>query len=226
MVEFAARRRVRVNGTLIQAGQRRMVIKVEQAYGNCPQYIQQRVSIPERLTRPGAATCGTAAPSRPRTSSSSGARTPSSSAPPTPNGAATPLTGAANQGLSASTATSCGGPITRATTCSTARQPRHRPETALLFLDFTTGRTLQLTGRRDRVERTRPARRRRAHRPARPLHAPATRRRPAAGRPPDRLPLLPAQSRPHRLTPPRAHRVILPRPGVRCPAEGIKIVLD
>ena len=52
-MEFAARRRVRVNGTLIQAGQRRLVIKVEQAYGNCPQYIQQRVLIPEHLDPAG-----------------------------------------------------------------------------------------------------------------------------------------------------------------------------
>jgi predicted pyridoxine 5'-phosphate oxidase superfamily flavin-nucleotide-binding protein len=60
VMEFAARRRVRVNGTLIQAGQliqggqRRLVIKVEQAYGNCPQYIQQRVLIPEHLDPAGA----------------------------------------------------------------------------------------------------------------------------------------------------------------------------
>ncbi|MGH2967427.1 MAG: pyridoxamine 5'-phosphate oxidase family protein, partial [Solirubrobacterales bacterium] len=53
VVEFAARRRVRVNGTLIQAGQGRLVIKVEQAYGNCPQYIHQRVLIPEYLDRAG-----------------------------------------------------------------------------------------------------------------------------------------------------------------------------
>jgi predicted pyridoxine 5'-phosphate oxidase superfamily flavin-nucleotide-binding protein len=43
VTEFATRRRVRVNGTLVQAGTGPLVIDVEQAYGNCPQYIQQRV---------------------------------------------------------------------------------------------------------------------------------------------------------------------------------------
>ena len=48
VIEFATRRRVRVNGTLAAvdpaAGLR---IDVEQAYGNCPQYIQPRILIPD-----------------------------------------------------------------------------------------------------------------------------------------------------------------------------------
>lgn len=43
VVEFAARRRVRINGTLTQVTGGGLVLEVEQAYGNCPQYIQQRV---------------------------------------------------------------------------------------------------------------------------------------------------------------------------------------
>ncbi|MBB2503773.1 pyridoxamine 5'-phosphate oxidase family protein [Amycolatopsis echigonensis] len=42
-VEFAARRRVRINGSLSSAEKDRLVVDIEQAYGNCPQYIQQRV---------------------------------------------------------------------------------------------------------------------------------------------------------------------------------------
>ena len=42
VVEFATRRRVRINGTLSAAGEDTLRIAVEQAYGNCPQYIQQR----------------------------------------------------------------------------------------------------------------------------------------------------------------------------------------
>ena len=45
VVEFATRRRVRVNGTLTTAGGA-LAIDVEQAYGNCPQYIHQRVLAP------------------------------------------------------------------------------------------------------------------------------------------------------------------------------------
>jgi uncharacterized protein len=43
VVEFATRRRVRVNGTLTAADGDALAIEVEQAYGNCPQYIHQRV---------------------------------------------------------------------------------------------------------------------------------------------------------------------------------------
>src|SRR3984957_9496753 len=43
VVELAARRRVRINGTLAEVGGDTLVIEVEQAYGNCPQYIHQRV---------------------------------------------------------------------------------------------------------------------------------------------------------------------------------------
>jgi hypothetical protein len=46
VVEFATRRRVRINGTLIQAGNGSLVLQVEQAYGNCPQYIQARKLAP------------------------------------------------------------------------------------------------------------------------------------------------------------------------------------
>ena len=46
VVEFATRRRVRVNGTLTAAGDGALAIDVEQAYGNCPQYIHQRVLAP------------------------------------------------------------------------------------------------------------------------------------------------------------------------------------
>jgi uncharacterized protein len=47
VVEFAARRRVRINGTLTEADGDTLAIEVEQAYGNCPQYIHQRVLAPD-----------------------------------------------------------------------------------------------------------------------------------------------------------------------------------
>jgi predicted pyridoxine 5'-phosphate oxidase superfamily flavin-nucleotide-binding protein len=46
-IEFARRRRARVNGTLVAAGADGLTVEVEQAYGNCPQYIQQRVLAPD-----------------------------------------------------------------------------------------------------------------------------------------------------------------------------------
>lgn len=41
-IDFVARRRLRVNGELTAVGDGTLRISVEQAYGNCPQYIQQR----------------------------------------------------------------------------------------------------------------------------------------------------------------------------------------
>lgn len=52
-VEFATRRRVRINGTLTVSDGDLLVVEVEQAYGNCPQYIQQRVLAPEDRDRAG-----------------------------------------------------------------------------------------------------------------------------------------------------------------------------
>lgn len=42
-VDFAKRRRFRVNGHLAAADSTTLTIKADQAYGNCPQYIQERV---------------------------------------------------------------------------------------------------------------------------------------------------------------------------------------
>jgi predicted pyridoxine 5'-phosphate oxidase superfamily flavin-nucleotide-binding protein len=58
-IEFATRRRVRVNGTVAAADANGLVVSVDQAYGNCPRYIQARhlthaprraVSAPRRST--------------------------------------------------------------------------------------------------------------------------------------------------------------------------------
>jgi len=41
-IDFSTRRRVRVNGTLVSAGPAGLQVAVEQAFGNCPKYIQAR----------------------------------------------------------------------------------------------------------------------------------------------------------------------------------------
>jgi predicted pyridoxine 5'-phosphate oxidase superfamily flavin-nucleotide-binding protein len=46
-VEFAARRRVRLNGELVEAAGGVLLVDVEQAYGNCPQFIAQRLLAPD-----------------------------------------------------------------------------------------------------------------------------------------------------------------------------------
>jgi uncharacterized protein len=45
VVDFAARRRVRLNGILLDVAADHLAIEVEQAFGNCPQYIQQRTLV-------------------------------------------------------------------------------------------------------------------------------------------------------------------------------------
>ena len=42
-VDFAKRRRYRINGHLASADGATLTIEADQAYGNCPQYIQQRI---------------------------------------------------------------------------------------------------------------------------------------------------------------------------------------
>lgn len=51
-IEFATRRRVRINGRLSFASDGVLRIDVEQAYGNCPQYIQQRALKPSSVLVP------------------------------------------------------------------------------------------------------------------------------------------------------------------------------
>ena len=41
-IDFAARRRMRINGSLVERDNTGMRVHVEQAYGNCPQYIHRR----------------------------------------------------------------------------------------------------------------------------------------------------------------------------------------
>jgi hypothetical protein len=50
-MEFAARRRVRINDTLTCVDDHGLTVEAEQAYGNCPQYIQQRTLTPITNTR-------------------------------------------------------------------------------------------------------------------------------------------------------------------------------
>jgi predicted pyridoxine 5'-phosphate oxidase superfamily flavin-nucleotide-binding protein len=46
VMEFAKRRRARINGTLLARDGDVLTVEVEQAYGNCPQYIQGRQTVP------------------------------------------------------------------------------------------------------------------------------------------------------------------------------------
>ena len=147
VMEFAARRRVRINGTLVQAGQRRLVIGVEQAYGNCPQYIQQRVLTPEYPDEAGAGDVR-----------HDSALTPEDIE--LIRGADTFFLGTTHPGRGSDASHRGGPPGFVRVDGGQLWWPDYPgnnmfnsfgnlaidPETALLFLDFTTGRTLQLTG--------------------------------------------------------------------------------
>ena len=62
VLDYSRRRRVRLNGTLSQVGSQVLTLSVEEAFGNCPQYIPQRRLDPrpseglsDRPSRPAAA---------------------------------------------------------------------------------------------------------------------------------------------------------------------------
>jgi hypothetical protein len=147
VMEFAGRRRVRINGTLIHAGQGRLIIEAEQAYGNCPQYIQQRVLILEYLDQAGAGDV--------RHDSAL-----ASEDIELIRGADTFFLGTTHPERGSDASHRGGPPGFVRVDGGQLWWPDYPgnnmfnsfgnlaidPETALLFLDFTTGRTLQLTG--------------------------------------------------------------------------------
>ncbi len=50
-IEFAARRRMRINGSLTESDNAGLTVRVDQAYGNCPQYIHRRdINVPAVAT--------------------------------------------------------------------------------------------------------------------------------------------------------------------------------
>lgn len=52
-IDFPTRRRMRVNGTLLESDDTGMAIRVDQAYGNCPQYIHRRDVNVSAIANPG-----------------------------------------------------------------------------------------------------------------------------------------------------------------------------
>ncbi|MFE9749375.1 pyridoxamine 5'-phosphate oxidase family protein [Saccharothrix saharensis] len=155
-VEFALRRRLRVNGTLSDVGDDGLRVEVEQAFGNCPQYIQGRL-----LHAPTAADPGTAPVRR-------GERL----APDDVDlirradtflvGTSHPTRGndASHRGGAPGFVRVEGGglwwPDYSGNNMFTTLGNIHAdPSAALLFCDFTTGRTLHLSGRAE-VEWTGP----------------------------------------------------------------------
>ena len=119
-MDYARRRRIRINGVLAERTAEGLRVDVEQAFGNCPKYIR-----PRRLAA-DAAPADHGAPSRSATLSAdaarrcSPARRRSSSAPRIPSAASTRPTAAGRPASSGSRTARCGGRTTRATTCSTA----------------------------------------------------------------------------------------------------------
>lgn len=56
--DLAARRRMRLNGTIESAEQGRIVIRADQVYANCPKYIQRRMIVPGTTGRSAAPSIG------------------------------------------------------------------------------------------------------------------------------------------------------------------------
>lgn len=62
-VDFPTRRRLRVNGTIIQARGENFTVRVREVYGNCPKYIRRREFVP-RATVSEPLECGAAVGNR------------------------------------------------------------------------------------------------------------------------------------------------------------------
>jgi predicted pyridoxine 5'-phosphate oxidase superfamily flavin-nucleotide-binding protein len=150
-VEFAARRRVRVNGVLTVAQDDLLLVHAEQAFGNCPQYIQQRLLAADafepgdagevrRDAAPGPEDLGLI---RASDTFFLGTVHPERGADASHRGGAPGFVRADEQGLwwpdyqGNNLFTSLG---------NLAVNPEAAPEAALLFFDFAAGRTLQLSG--------------------------------------------------------------------------------
>jgi hypothetical protein len=144
-VEFGTRRRLRVNGTLTVTGRDLLVVDVEQAYGNCPQYIQQRLLAPDARAPGGDVRRGTALePADAELIRSAdtfflGTVNPERGADASHKGGAPGFVRVDDQGLRwpdypGNNLFNSLGNLTV------------NPEAALLFFDFTTGRTLHLSG--------------------------------------------------------------------------------
>lgn len=145
-MDFAARRRIRVNGTLTRSEGGRLRVEAEQAFGNCPKYIQQRLLSPGRPAAAGSVRTGDALDADDVALISD---------------ADTFFLGTVNRERGAD-ASHRGGPpgFVRVDDATRLRWPDYtgnnlfnsfgnlavNPEAALLFLDFTSGRALHLSG--------------------------------------------------------------------------------
>lgn len=152
--EFAIRRRFRVNGTLATADESGLEIEVEQAYGNCPQYIHQRLLEPDGPDQDGSAHDGTGDVRRGTALSAADVALI--------RGADTFFLGTANPERGADSSHRGGSPgFVRVdedggrlwwpdypgnNLFNSLGNLAVNPEASLLFLDFDSGRTLQLSG--------------------------------------------------------------------------------
>jgi predicted pyridoxine 5'-phosphate oxidase superfamily flavin-nucleotide-binding protein len=157
VVEFAARRRVRVNGTLVAAGADTLALEVEQAYGNCPQYIHQRLLAPAGTAQAGTEQAGTD-PARPGDVRRDVTLSPSDAG--LIRAADTFFLGTTNPERGSDSSHRGGRPGFVRVDGDRLWWPDYPgnnlfnsfgnlavdPEASLLFLDFDTGRTLQLSG--------------------------------------------------------------------------------
>ena len=146
-VEFAIRRRMRVNGQLSEVGPDRLTIEVEQAFGNCPSYIQQRlVEVTE--------SAGASVMAVERDGLDAGQRAMIRAADTFFLGTAHPTHGAdashkgGTPGFVRVDGTRLWWPDYAGNNLfNSMGNIAVNPEAALLFVDFATGRSLQLSGR-------------------------------------------------------------------------------
>ncbi|MFF4902641.1 pyridoxamine 5'-phosphate oxidase family protein [Streptomyces sp. NPDC001068] len=156
VIEFATRRRLRINGTLTHTDESGLYIDVEQVYGNCPQYIQSRHlhSAPDPAVSAGPARRGSAlthddiALVRRSDTFLVGTTHPTRGNDASHRGGSPGFVRAENGRL-------WWPDYSGNNMFNTLGNLRTDPTASLLFLDFTTGRSLHLSGHAE-LEWTRP----------------------------------------------------------------------
>jgi uncharacterized protein len=145
IVDFAAQGRVRVNGILTAATDDLLVVEVEQAYGNCPQYIQRRQLTPAGKAAGGDERRGAALEARDveliRSADTFflGTVNPERGADASHRGGAPGFVRVSGHGL-------WWPDYSGNNLFNSLGNLASNPEAALLFFDFSAGRTLHLSG--------------------------------------------------------------------------------
>jgi predicted pyridoxine 5'-phosphate oxidase superfamily flavin-nucleotide-binding protein len=147
VLDPTSRRRVRLNGTVVEADAGTLALRTAQVYGNCPKYIQRRTPLADAADEPPLVVAsGPRLMPRQRDAIARADTFFVASAHPTAGVDASHRGGRAGFVLAADDATLVWPDYVGNAMFQTLGNLHVRPAAGLLFVDFATGTTLQVTG--------------------------------------------------------------------------------